>query len=108
MAIEINSSNQGAQALANSVAGKGNGPSRNETNSVATEAGRKPGSDSVSLTGTAQQLRGIEQSLASQPVVDAQRVAATRQAIENGSYEIDPNRIASKMISMELALNGAR
>jgi negative regulator of flagellin synthesis FlgM len=108
MAIEINSSNHGAQALATTVAGNGKGTARNEANSTATESNRSTSSDSVSLTGTAQHLRSLEQSLASQPVVDTQRVAATRQAIENGSYEIDPNRIAGKMISMELALNGVR
>ena len=105
MTIEINGSNQGAQALINTATGQA--PARNETNNVATGTSRGGGSDTVSLTGTAQQLRNLEQSLASQPVVDAQRVEATRQSIENGTYQIDPSRIASKMISMERALTGA-
>ncbi len=109
MTIEISGSNQGAQTLTNTVTGNGNSPARNEPNSVATETGRSTGAgrDTISLTGTAQHLRSLEQSLASQPVVDTQRVAATRQAIENGSYQIDPSRIASKMISLEHALSGA-
>lgn len=106
MTIEISGSNQAAQALTNTVTGNGNASARNEPNSVAKGTGRS--ADSVSLTGTALHLRSLEQSLASQPVVDTQRVEATRQAIENGSYQIDPSRIASKMISMELALGGAR
>jgi len=108
MTIEINGSNQAAQALTNTVTGNGNAPARNEPNSVANGSGRSAGSDSVSLTGTAQQLRSLEQSLASQPVVDAQRVAAARQAIENGSYELNPTRIASKLISLEISLGGVR
>lgn len=107
MTIEINGSNQAAQALTNTVTGNGNAPARNEPNNVASETGRSAGRDSVSLTGTALHLRSLEQSLASQPVVDTQRVEATRQAIENGSYQIDPSRIASKMISLERALSGA-
>jgi negative regulator of flagellin synthesis FlgM len=107
MTIEINGSNQAAQALTNTVSGNGNAPARNEPNSVANGPARSTGHDTVSLTGTAQHLRGLEQSLASQPVVDTQRVEATRQAIENGSYQIDPNRIAHKMISLERALSGA-
>ncbi len=108
MTIEISGSNQGAQTLTNTVTGNGNAPARNETNSVATE-GRSSGTnrDTVSLTGTAQHLRSLEHNLAAQPVVDTQRVAATRQAIENGSYQIDPSRIANKMISLERALSGA-
>jgi negative regulator of flagellin synthesis FlgM len=107
MTIKISDSNQGAQTLTNTVTGNGNSPARNEPNSVATETGRSAGRDTVSLTGTAQHLRSLEHSLASQPVVDTQRVVATRQAIENGSFEIDPSRIASKMISLERSLSGA-
>ena len=107
MTIEISGSNQAAQALTNTVTGNGNAPARNESNNVAAEPGRSATRDTVSLTGTAQHLRNIEHSLASQPVVDTQRVEATRQAIENGSYQIDPSRIASKMISLERALSGA-
>ncbi len=105
MTIEISGSNHAAQALTSTVTGNANGnaPAHNEANGVKTEAGR----DTVSLTGTAQHLRNLEHSLASQPVVDTQRVEATRQAIENGSYQIDPNRIASKMINLERALSGA-
>jgi negative regulator of flagellin synthesis FlgM len=107
MTIEIQGSNQAAQALANTVTGNGNAPARNEPNNVASGPAPSAGLDTVSLTGTAQHLRSLEQSLASQPVVDTQKVEATRQAIENGSYQIDPNRIANKMISLERALSGA-
>ena len=107
MTIEIHGSNQAAQAVSNTVSGHGNAPARNEPNNVANAPTHGTGKDTVSLTGTAQHLRSLEQSLASQPVVNTQRVEATRQAIENGSYQIDPNRIANKMISLERALSGA-
>ncbi|MDV3238289.1 MAG: flagellar biosynthesis anti-sigma factor FlgM [Gammaproteobacteria bacterium] len=67
------------------------------------EAGPTPG-DQVSLTSTAQQLRDLEQKVASQPVVDADRVATVKEALTNGSYAIDPERIAGKMMSLEKAL----
>jgi len=57
MTIEINGSNQAAQALTNTVTGNGNAPARNEPNNVANGTGRSAGSDSVSLTGTALHLR---------------------------------------------------
>ncbi|HFE36907.1 MAG TPA: flagellar biosynthesis anti-sigma factor FlgM [Gammaproteobacteria bacterium] len=61
--------------------------------------------DTVSLTGTASQLRALEQQLASLPVVDVQRVDSVKREISNGSYEINPPRIADKMIQMEMAIN---
>ena len=65
-------------------------------------------SDQVSLTGQARQLRELETQLASQPVVDSQRVEAVRSAVENGTFAVNPQRIAEKMISLEQALTDAR
>jgi len=61
--------------------------------------------DTVSLTGTASQLRALEQQIASLPVVDVQRVESIKQDISSGSYQIDPPRVADKMIQMETAIN---
>jgi len=107
MTIEINGSPQTPAAHTGTVTGNGNASVRQEPNSVASEPGRTAGRDTVSLTDTAQQLRSIEQDLAQRPVVDSQRVEATRQAIENGTYQIDPSRIANKMLDLERALSGA-
>ena len=61
--------------------------------------------DTVSLTGTASQLRALEQQIASLPVVDVQRVESIKQDIAAGSYQIDPPRVADKMIQIESAIN---
>ena len=66
------------------------------------------GADRVSLTGEARQLQQLENQLASQPVVDSQRVEAVRNAVENGSFTVNPERIADKLISLEQALTDAR
>lgn len=79
------------------------------TNPPATESGNSnSSSDRISLTGEARQLRELEASLASQPVVDNQRVAAVRSAIDDGTFKIDPQRIADKLMSLEEALTDAR
>ena len=65
-------------------------------------------SDRVSLTGEAQKLKELERDLASQPVVDSQRVNAVRDALADGSFAVNPQRIAEKMISLEQALTDAR
>ena len=72
--------------------------------SAATHAG----SDRISLTGEARQLQELENRLASQPVVDSQRVQAVRSAVEDGTFTVNPERIAEKMMSLEDALMDAR
>ena len=57
--------------------------------------------DTVKLTGTASQLRGLEQQLAAQPVVDTQRVSAIRHEINSGQFIVNPERVADKMIQIE-------
>lgn len=61
--------------------------------------------DSVSLTDAAAQLRRIEASLADLPEVDNDKVAAIRQSIENGSYQVDAARVADSLLQVESALN---
>ena len=57
--------------------------------------------DSVSLTDTAARLRKLEGALADLPEVDNERVASVRQAIANGSYQVDAKRIADKLLNFE-------
>jgi negative regulator of flagellin synthesis FlgM len=65
-------------------------------------------SDRLSLTGEARQLKELEARIAAQPAVDSQRVAEVRSAIDNGTFTVNPERIADKMLSLDLALAGAR
>jgi negative regulator of flagellin synthesis FlgM len=54
--------------------------------------------DKVSLSDTLSQL---EQSLTEVPVVDAAKVESIKQAVEDGSYQIDSQELARKMIDFE-------
>lgn len=83
---------------------------RNGSNGAAPEATGKSGSssDRISLTGEALRLRELETQLASQPAVDSQRVEAVRSAVENGTFTVNPERIAEKLISLEQALTDTR
>lgn len=72
------------------------------------ETGKPNTFDTVSLTDTAANLQKINQTINELPVVDNQRVEAIRQAIANGSYEINPQRTAEKLIGFEAALSAAR
>lgn len=52
-------------------------------------------------SGAALQLSGVAAEAAAQPPVDTARVAALRAQIQNGSYTIDPNKIAGRMLAMK-------
>ncbi|MEY4762937.1 MAG: hypothetical protein RLZZ200_2793 [Pseudomonadota bacterium] len=55
----------------------------------------------VQITGAARTLAALEQRLKGSPAVDESRVAAIRQKLDDGSYQIDPMRIADKLMGLE-------
>lgn len=61
----------------------------------------------VHLTGAARGLAAIEQSLRAQPAVDEVRVAAVKERLQKGSYQIDPQRTADRMLRLESDLERA-
>lgn len=61
----------------------------------------------VQITGTARDLAAIEQGLRSLPAVNEARVAAVRQKLEDGSYRVDPQRIADRLLDLEQDLGRA-
>lgn len=82
--------------------------SRTEPTVKQQETGTSSAADSVSLTDTAARLQKLENTIAELPVVDTQRVEDIRNAIASGEYEINPGRIADKMLGMDAELNGAK
>ena len=57
--------------------------------------------DSLKFTETAQDLKQALAKLESVPVVNAERVKEARDAISAGTYTIDAEKIAEKMIQIE-------
>lgn len=60
--------------------------------------------DHVTLTDSARTLQRIEEAVAKTPVVNADKVAAVKQAIGAGTYKIDPARVADKLLKYERGL----
>lgn len=78
---------------------------RTETTSAQDETGKSSASDTVTLTELAQQLHNAEKLIAAQPVVDTQRTEAVRNALRDGHYEVNAERVAEKFSRFEAQLN---
>jgi negative regulator of flagellin synthesis FlgM len=74
--------------------------------STATSA-PQPSVDSVNITDSARRLFALAQAVQDSPDVDTERVAELQQAIGNGQYTINPDRIADRLLQMEQDLVAA-
>lgn len=87
------------------------GPSRVRTGEAGGQRGagqaqgRPESNDSVRLTDDAVLVQQAERAAAQASDVDEQRVAQVRQAIADGSYQVDPKAIAARLARMEWELS---
>lgn len=66
-----------------------------------TSAAMPSPADSVSLSNAAKNLAQLESELKGLPEVDMQRVEAIRSMLADGSYKIDLEKLAQKMLDLE-------
>lgn len=83
----------GVRALPGSTTGPGQEP-------AAADA-------SVKLTHASRNLTALAGSLRAMPAVDELRVAAVKQRLQDGTYEIDPQRVADRLLRLDSDLNRA-
>lgn len=81
-------------------------PSQQPT-SVSSGGQQTTNTDSVELTPTAARLQSLETLVNQAPEVDQHKVAALRQAVADGSYQVDAGRVAHKFARFEAALHGS-
>ena len=63
--------------------------------------------DSVRLTGEATGLQAAVETQLGQPApFDASRVESVRAALANGTYRIDPQEIANRLVALERQMRG--
>lgn len=64
-----------------------------------------PPADSMRLTGEAAGLQALQRELGSAPAgIDAARVNEVRAALADGSYRVDPQQVATRMLALESEL----
>ena len=102
MAVEINSlSSSNLKGTGDSGLVTRSGLPGGKRSATSTTSTRK---DRFDMTGSAGKLLELEARIAAMPIVDAQKVEAVQKALATGSFTIDPQTAADKMLAMELSL----
>lgn len=69
-------------------------------------SGSKNNNDAVSLSTQGKAIGQLHHQLAAEPQFDSAKVAAIKEAIANGSYTVDPEKLAANMMKFEDELAG--
>ena len=109
MVIDINRSNNAASGPSTGRAGSAPTGGRNEAISTTTlpakpavEASTTAKSgEPVQLSREAQQLQKVSDKLKDLPSADKERVTRLKQAVADGSYTIDNQKVAKKLMDFE-------
>lgn len=72
-----------------------------DASSASIDSSSRTVSDTVELSTAAQQLASLQDDLASIDAVDMGKVDEIKQAISNGSYKIDTQKIADSLLALE-------
>ncbi|HKM26164.1 MAG TPA: flagellar biosynthesis anti-sigma factor FlgM [Thiopseudomonas sp.] len=102
MAIDFNNPNNTARLSKPTISSSHNSAQTNTIkNNSDTTAKSASAGEPVQLSKDARQLQSVSQRLADMPSVNSDKVAQLKQAIADGSYQIDNERVASKILSLE-------
>ncbi len=74
---------------------------RNQPTESASAAPSSTTSDSVAISQQALNITELEARISDTPAVDTARVDSIRQAIEDGSYSIDADNIADRLLDSD-------
>lgn len=64
------------------------------------------GGDSLRLTGEAAGMQALQRDLSTRPAFDEAKVQAVRESIAAGTYKVDAEAIASRMLDLDARLAG--
>lgn len=105
MSIEINGQSNPSRLNTNEGSSTQSTPGESGGKAQNTAALTSP--DTLSLTNTAAIMQEIQARIASTPVVDGARVEAIKEALNNGTYLINTDSVAEKLMSFEANLNAS-
>lgn len=75
-----------------------------EQHKAKTDTGQSSTADTVSISDNAANIGKATATVDTAPVVDAKRVEQVKQAIADGTYEVDAAKVADKLMQFESVL----
>ncbi|HOP15788.1 MAG: flagellar biosynthesis anti-sigma factor FlgM [Gammaproteobacteria bacterium] len=80
----------------------------NQPRAGSAAKGQTAGGDQLKLSNQAAQLQALEAEIANLPVVDTQRVQDVQRTLATGSFQVEPARVADKVLTFEAGLARAQ
>jgi negative regulator of flagellin synthesis FlgM len=77
---------------------------KSQTEGAAAASSSTNTSDQLTLTSSARSLQQLEATIAQTPVVNTDKVAAIKQQISSGTYQVNSGSVASKLLQFESGL----
>jgi negative regulator of flagellin synthesis FlgM len=108
MSVDFNGIGPGQVNTQKTTADKPSGTQNTQPSSgeqAKTQAQSAKG-ENVNLSSQAKDLKQLEQKLGNYPEMDDDRIEQIRSALENGSYKIDAEKLAQKMLEMDESIFG--
>ena len=101
MVIDTNNINSSGASSTRSRTSAPVAPGSTKTTAAPVETAAPSTKDNVVLSSEAQNLVRLQAKISSLPDVNLDRVAAIKQAIAEGRFEINPERIAENMLNQD-------
>ncbi len=106
MSVDFNGIGPGQVNTHKTTADKANAPkAQSPAEQVQTQAQTARG-ENVKLSSQAKELKQLEQRLNSYPEMDDDRIEQIKAALADGSYKIDAEKLAQKMLEMDESIFG--
>lgn len=105
MAIDFNSVNNTPANAPKPVSKDRNGGAPAQPDRDKAQAAPQQGAN-VSISDNARSLTEAQSALAQQPEIDDSKVESIRQALQDGSFQIDAEEVAQKMLDMDNSIFG--
>ncbi len=108
MSVDLNGIGPGQVNTQRTTADKSSGTQNTQpaTNEQAKTQSQGARGENVSLSNQAKNLKQLEQKLGDYPEMDDDRIEQIRSALENGTYKIDAEKLAQKMLEMDESIFG--
>ncbi|PFG08432.1 MULTISPECIES: flagellar biosynthesis anti-sigma factor FlgM [unclassified Marinobacter] len=106
MSVDFNGINQSQINTQRPTADKAGNAAKTATAEKAAAQSTQARGENVNLSTQARDLKQLEQKLGDFPEMDDERISQIRSALEDGSYKVDAQQLAQKMLDMDKSIFG--